>query len=52
MGGFTEGGVMAWSEEVAGRLQDFGGELVLRSQVEAIELDGNRVPRGKADDRG
>lgn len=43
VGGFTEGGVMAWPEAVAGRLRDLGGELLLGSEVRRIEMEGNAV---------
>lgn len=43
VGGFTEGGVMAWPEAVAGRLRDFGGEILLEAEAERIEVEGDSV---------
>ncbi len=43
VGGFTEGGVMAWPEAVAGRVRDFGGELLLGCAVKRIVTEGNAV---------
>lgn len=43
VGGFTEGGVMAWPLAVAGRLRDFGGELLLESKASKIEMEGKAV---------
>lgn len=42
-GGFTENGVMAWSEAVAGRFRDFGGELRLETRLKSIEVEGDKV---------
>lgn len=43
VGGFTEKGVMAWPQAVAGRFVDFGGELRLGTRVESIEVEDGRV---------
>jgi prolycopene isomerase len=43
VGGFTENGVMTWSQAVAGRFEDFGGELRLGTRVTSIELEDGRV---------
>lgn len=43
VGGFTEGGVMSWSEAVANRFVEQGGELFLRCRMLSIETDGTRV---------
>ena len=42
-GGFTENGVMSWSEAVAERFRAFGGELRLGVTVTSIEMEENRV---------
>ncbi len=43
VGGFTVNGVMEWSQAVAGRIRDFGGELALDTKLKRINLDGSRV---------
>jgi len=43
VGGFTEQGVMRWSEAVAGRFRDFGGELRLGARLKEMGLEGGRV---------
>ncbi len=43
VGGFTENGVMAWSQAVAGRFLDFGGELRLGTSLRTIEMEGDRI---------
>jgi phytoene dehydrogenase-like protein len=43
VGGFTENGVMAWSQAVAGRFEDFGGELRLGTRLKSIDIEGGNV---------
>lgn len=43
VGGFTEGGVMAWLGAVAARFLEFGGELRLNTRLVSVEMEGGRV---------
>jgi len=43
VGGFTENGVMQWSEAVAGRFRDFGGELRLGTRLKRLEMEGGKI---------
>ncbi len=43
VGGFTEGGMMAWPEAVAARFLDFGGELRLNARLLSVETAEGRV---------
>ncbi len=43
VGGFTENGVMAWPQAVAGRFADFGGELRLGTTLKSIKVEGGKV---------
>ncbi|MEW6553302.1 MAG: NAD(P)/FAD-dependent oxidoreductase [Actinomycetota bacterium] len=43
VGGFTRNGIISWSEAVAGRFSDFGGELRLNTRMKSIDLEGERV---------
>jgi prolycopene isomerase len=43
VGVFTENGVMAWPQAIAGRFTDFGGELRLGTRLESIEVEGGSV---------
>ncbi len=43
VGGFTADGVMAWSQAVAGRFMDFGGELRLETELQWIESEDAKV---------
>jgi phytoene dehydrogenase-like protein len=43
VGGFTENGVMAWPEAIAGRFVDFGGELRLGTRLSSIEVEGGSI---------
>jgi phytoene dehydrogenase-like protein len=52
VGGFTRNGVMAWSEAVAGRFSDFGGELRLETRLKSIEVEGGSVMGVKVEGEG
>ena len=43
IGGYTQNGIMQWSEAVSERFIDFGGELRLGARVLAVEMDGDRA---------
>lgn len=43
VGGFTENGVMEWPLSVAGRFEDFGGELRLNTRMKSIGIEDGRV---------
>ena len=43
VGGFTENGAMAWSQSIADRFVEFGGEIRLETSLKSIELEGNQV---------
>lgn len=43
VGGFTQNGIITWSEAVTDRFRSFGGELRLNTAATAIELEGDKV---------
>ncbi len=43
VGGFTRNGIISWSEAVAARFSDFGGELRLGTRLKSIEVEGGNV---------
>jgi len=43
IGGYTQNGVMEWSQAVAERFTDFGGELRLDTRVTAVDIEEGRA---------
>ena len=43
LAGFAIGGIIRWSQAVANRFLDFGGDLLLNTKVESILLQGSKA---------
>jgi len=43
VGGFTENGIMEWSQSIADRFVEFGGEIRLETRLSSIEVEGDTV---------